>query len=219
MSLEEIIKNINVSYIKENQDVKKNINLDYSEVKKVNENKKNQSNYPKLLEFWLQKVPKSNLILDLGCSLGFTTMWLNSHSGMTIGIDNEPIMIKQAKEIHNYEHFYVDELNRLNFKENNFDSVFCYDSIKKSNNIRNTLSEIYRVCKGSLFLIMPLYGLGLKEEIQIYPFQPSTKQELEDLVRSSGFRIDESEQIDILEKTGALIPQSENQLVYIRGSK
>lgn len=192
--------------------------FDSVSLKEMRAKQQRQSGYPKLLEYWLKKIPKADLILDLGCSLGDTTMWLNEHRGQTVGVDDCPIMVKQAKELHGYEHFYLDNFTRLNFKAKNFDIVFSYDSLKKAPNIVQAMAEIYRVSKGVFFCVMPLYGLGLGD-MDIYSWQPNSREEIENLISSVGFKIEESEQIDVLEKTGTVNMQSKNQLVFIKGRK
>lgn len=212
MGLEEIIASIK-PVKKEPLIVTSNL-----ETPRVKDNLLRQKEELKSLESILKKVPKANRILDLGCSLGYTTLWLNENRGMAVGVDDDPVIIKKAKEANNYEHFYCDNFEKLNFKDNNFDVVWSYDSLKRSTNLAKALSEVFRVTNNLFFLIIPLYGLGLGE-VEIFKWQPSSIQEVENQVKSVGFKILESEQIDILEKFGNLNSRCKNQLAYIKGKK
>jgi len=178
-----------------------------------------QSNLPKYFQQWLNKVSKSDKILNIGCGYGYITKWLCDNKGTTVGIDDDPIVIKKAKEIQKYEHLYCDNFSKLNFKDNNFDSVFCYDALKKEKDIYKALSEIYRVLKvgGSFILMMPIYSVV--KEINLYNWMPLDKEEINNVISKCGFKVLESEQINTLNRFGLTLTQADNQIVCIKGTK
>ena len=180
---------------------------------------KKQSCLPKYFQSWLDKIPKSEKILDVGCGYGYTTKWIADNKGIAVGIDDDPITIKKAKDIQQYEYLYCDNFAKLNFRDNNFDSVFCYDALKKEKQVTKALSEINRVLKsGGLFiLMMPLYTVV--KQLGLYNWMPIDKEEIKTVVAKAGFQILEVEQIDTLEKFGLILTQANNQIVCLKGCK
>jgi len=212
MSLKDILESMS------DKPIKTKINSIVIDSKKLIEYKQEkQSLLPSYFKGWLNKIPKAERILDFGCALGYTTVWLNENKGTTVGLDDDPIVIKKAKELHNYEHFYCDSYKKLNFKENNFDVVFCYDALKNELNIAQTLSEIYRTLKvnGTFIFIMPIYSVV--KEIGLYNWMP-TIDEMKTVLTKARFKILDSEQIDTL-SFGMVVTQSNNQMAFIKAVK
>jgi len=222
VSIQDLVESMNSikpeRVIVNNIEVSQQQKQDY--LKTLNNRQEKESVLPRNLKTWLGMIPKGNKIIDIGCGLGYTTMWISENKGTAIGIDEDPTVIKRAKDLHNYEHFYCDKYHRLNFKDNNFDSVFCYDAMKNQDNILACMSEMKRILKneGLLFFIMPLYGLNVKPA-GLYKWMPQTKEEVENVIKNQGFRILDSEQIDSLEKLGVILTQSNNQIIFIKAIK
>ena len=212
MSLKDILDSMQDSPVKAKVD---SIVLDTNKIIQIKQEK--QSLLPSYFKGWLNKIPKAEKILDIGCGLGYTTMWLNENKGVTVGLDDDPTIIKKAKEIHNYEYFYCDDYKKLNFKDNNFNVVFCYDALKNEKNFLQTLSEIYRILKvdGSFIFIMPVYSVV--KEVGLYNWMP-TMDEMKAAIIKARFKILESEQIDTL-SFGMVLTQAANQIVFIKGVK
>jgi len=190
--------------------------------KELEEKQKKQSLLPSYFKNWLDKIPKSDKVLDLGCGFGFSTKFLldSGKFQAVVGVDDDPIMIKKAKELYNYEHFYYDSsYTKLTFKDNNFDAIFSYDSLRNQKNIAQTLGEVRRILKnnGTLILIVLLYSVV--KDLHLYSWMPQTKEEIISVVEKSGFKIEESEQINTLEKLGLMLTQSNNTVVYIKAIK
>lgn len=172
------------------------------------------------LKPFLDKIIKSNLILNIGCKFGTFAEWLSKNKGMTVGVDDDILIIKRAKEKTGLEYIYQDDYKPLKFKNNNFDCVFIYDELKNIKNPKELLIEVKRVLKpdGRLYLIMPLYGLHVKE-VGLFKYMPETKGELNNLITSAGFKVKESIQINSQEKLDYSFSKSKNQIVFIYAIK
>jgi 2-polyprenyl-6-hydroxyphenyl methylase/3-demethylubiquinone-9 3-methyltransferase len=90
-------------------------------------------------------------VLDVGCGGGFTSEFLAARGAIVSGIDQAQKCIVKAKEHavqHNlnidYQHSVAENLP---YEDNSFDVAICVDVLEHVRNLKQTISEIYRVLK------------------------------------------------------------------------
>ena len=84
------------------------------------------------------KLKKSDLLLDVGCGTGLTTIAWNCK---TIGLDPAIKLLKRAENS-----YYINaEAEHIPFKNNSFDTVISITAIQNFYNIKKGLEEIKRV--------------------------------------------------------------------------
>ena len=105
---------------------------------------------------------KGSKILDIGCNTGQYTTLLNDLGYKMFGIDLSKEAIELAKENNkqlnlNIEYFQADVENLNIFKENSFDGVVSFSTLRYVSNLKKALKEIYRVTKkgGKITLDFP----------------------------------------------------------------
>lgn len=99
-------------------------------------------------------IPIGSSVLDAGCGYGRLCEFFDNYTG----VDFSPDFIKKAKELYPHKVFIQADLQKLPFRDGEFDWAFCvsikdmireYDSVEKWDNIEK---ELGRVAKKILVL-------------------------------------------------------------------
>ena len=104
-------------------------------------------------------------ILDAGCGNGEYTDILTKNGGNVIGCDGSVVMLDIAKSKYPFYQFdIVNLLDRLPYRSNEFDIVFCSMVLMDIDPIDTLISEFYRITKinGLFFfsIVHPAFFLG-----------------------------------------------------------
>ena len=141
---------------------------------------------------------KKGEILDAGCGVGIYTKFFLSRGLKTTGIDLSSGMLEEAKKRVPKGKFIKMSITKLEFGHNVFEGVWCAAVLLhlKPSSTRKALAEINNVIKpdGLLFVsvkkgsgaIIKTYPDGTKRFFQFYG-----TSEISELIRKSGFRIEE----------------------------
>ncbi|WP_154222858.1 class I SAM-dependent methyltransferase [Marinicella rhabdoformis] len=91
-------------------------------------------------------------VLDAGCGRGFLTNLLKENHQVT-GVD---FVKSEHFEINspNVE-FISSSVTKLPFSDNSFDTVICSHTLEHVKDIHTALSELRRVCKSNLIIVVP----------------------------------------------------------------
>jgi SAM-dependent methyltransferase len=121
------------------------------------------------ISFWEEKVKKFNLVadrrvLDLGCGVGQWLIPLSHHNKKVVGIDPCFKSVFLAKENLNKYKVYNSSLVKaqaetLPFKDNSFDSVFCYGVLMFTREFI-AFEEIVRILKKDGRVLLAIDGPG-----------------------------------------------------------
>lgn len=95
-------------------------------------------------------------ILDVGCGGGFTCEFLAARNAQVFGIDQSQVCIEAAKKHAAFSQLNIDYQHSfskaLPYPNNFFDTVICVDVLEHVADLKQTVTEIYRVLKpGGLF--------------------------------------------------------------------
>jgi ubiquinone/menaquinone biosynthesis C-methylase UbiE len=118
----------------------------------VNRKKKADGNIKKVWQsFEYIELEKINKILELGCGIGFVSIFLSETYNMNVyGTDFDPAQIELARKIHpenNKLHFSVEDAKHLNFKDSEFDLVLSQNVFHHIPDWEFAVSQIYRVLR------------------------------------------------------------------------
>ena len=148
------------------------------------------------------KLQKSDVVLDVGCGIGFQTLLIGKKCKKIIGVD----VSKEAIELATFlsatcsgrinSEFLCSTLESAKFPNDYFDKVFSICVIEHISNYKEMLAEIYRVLKPSgsfVFSADALTPIKSPELISKHKKDHSvenyfTVQQLADLLLSIGFR-------------------------------
>ena len=126
--------------------------------------------HPKIKD-WFQKeivylnknIKPNSKILDIGCGFGRHIEIIADFSKEVIGIDDNPNMIKKAKDrLSNFKNvkLFLQNAQKLDFEDNYFDYVICltntfgdFPELKEK-----ALKEMKRVCKKDGKIIISVYN-------------------------------------------------------------
>jgi len=108
-----------------------------------------------VLTLYNSEVINPCLILDCGCGRGAYAYKLTDES--YVGLDINPLLIRQAHELHSNSTFIVGDARKLPFRSKVFDCVICSEVLEHIQNDQDVLKELARVLKpfGKLILSVP----------------------------------------------------------------
>ena len=103
-------------------------------------------------------------VLDAGCGIGQWSIALGDLNAHVLAVDLNPTRVNLARGLASGENqtnitFGIAPIERLPFRTNTFDAVFCYGVFMFSN-IPVTLAEFYRVLKPGGLLYVNANSLG-----------------------------------------------------------
>lgn len=115
-------------------------------------------------------VPNSARILDAGCGIGLNAFLAARYGFKVVGIDIDSEKISIAKKMlsgakYPQVQFKVDDLTRLSFSSQSFDTVICSEVLEHIENDGKAISEIARVLKGNGTLLLSVPGKGIVSKI------------------------------------------------------
>jgi SAM-dependent methyltransferase len=118
----------------------------------------------------LQESKKHNFIADIGCGNGYLlSQIMQNHHCNIIGVDLMP----EHKGKFPYRHSYIDNLP---FKDQEIDLVLCTHVLEHVLNLSKAISELQRVCKNKLCVVIPkqkYFYFTLDEHINFFPDRES----------------------------------------------
>lgn len=96
--------------------------------------------------------PKNQFILDVACGTGMYTRSLSRDAAHVWGVDLSIEMLKQANiniKQHNLDNITISraDVDKLPFKNNQFNGVSCVGAMQLFNDINNAIKEMNRVIK------------------------------------------------------------------------
>ncbi|WP_372369614.1 methyltransferase domain-containing protein [Candidatus Uabimicrobium sp. HlEnr_7] len=100
------------------------------------------------------KIQKGDRILDAGCGVGASVIWLAKNFNATVsGISISPLQVEKAKEFMNKHKlesqvdFSVQDYTKTNFPDNHFDVVWGLESICHAIDKKDFIKEAWRILK------------------------------------------------------------------------
>ncbi|MFH1622836.1 MAG: class I SAM-dependent methyltransferase [Candidatus Omnitrophota bacterium] len=100
------------------------------------------------------KPTASDVILDLGCGIGYYCEFLSNFGSKVFGVDIDQEASYIAQQFCPDVDFSICSATDLPFKENSFDKIICTDSLEHVEDDYRAINEIYRVTKpGGLVLL------------------------------------------------------------------
>lgn len=110
------------------------------------------------------KIAKGNVVLDAGCGIGGTSIWLAKNGAVVHGITLSKTQVRIASTFAKKQgvspRFEVQDFTNTTFFDNSFDHVIAIESSCNSNRFL-LFSEAYRVLKpGGTFLVADYYRSG-----------------------------------------------------------
>lgn len=123
--------------------------------------------------FILKNSSNKTSLLDAGCNTGIEAarIYKKGYQGKYYGVDNNAKAVRLAKanlKDNSLAKFFNLDLEKLNFKDKNFDIVFTKDVIEHQQYYTKILTELARVTKKFLILSMfikPSFFLGDKVKL------------------------------------------------------
>ena len=99
---------------------------------------------------------KVTSVLDVGCRCGYALDTFQQHlpNARVVGLDLVPEFVEEAREV--CDEVYVGDVHALPFKDQEFDLVFSSHTMEHCYDPQLALSEIRRVAKVAVFLVLPL---------------------------------------------------------------
>ena len=130
--------------------------------------------YVKCSETILNTLEIPEVILDVGCSIGYLTTWIarNFDKAIIHGIDNSINSIHYANKMKNKMkidnvHFQAMDFSNMKFPNKSFDAIIDTQSIYYSNNPSRVFKIIQKlITNDGLFITVP--GIGQLEKIKQY---------------------------------------------------
>jgi len=119
---------------------------------KILQNRTNRFYIEKQILLLFTSDRKYKKILDVGCGTAFYYPLISKLADEIHGVDFSENMLKHAKEfckiskIDNAK-FYLNDAEKLPFKDNEFDLVFCFDFLHHAKKIDKVIKEMFRVAK------------------------------------------------------------------------
>ena len=145
-----------------------------------------------------------------GCSQGFVaTEIAKNHNVGVVGITITPHEVKNATRraskagVSSKTSFFVQDYAATDFEDNSFDRIYTTESLSHAKNVKQVLSEFYRILKPGGVLVCAEYEMDhkhfdeetkrladlIKEYAAIYAIYQFGKGEFEKSIQSVGFNI------------------------------
>lgn len=107
----------------------------------------------KVITSLMENVPEKGFILDAGCGNFYYANAIRSTSREIICLD----IVRPEKDLIKNNMFFNGSIERLPFKNDSFDFIYCFSVIQFIDNDRAVIEEFYRVLKpgGRLLLTIP----------------------------------------------------------------
>lgn len=113
-------------------------------------------------------ISKDDKVFEVGCGRGDFAFWFADNFGNRYShfeaSDFSPTAIKMAQDYqkaHNIDNlvFNVHDIEKLEFPDNHFDKIICFETIEHVPHPKKAIKELYRVLKpsGKLLLTTPNY--------------------------------------------------------------
>jgi len=157
------------------------------------------TNYLRKKELGLVRRFSRGRILDIGCGTGYHMRLAKNATG----IDISEGMLKIARE-RGFDAKRADA-EKLPFKNESFDTIFCFFSVLNMCNYRNAVKEMARVLKPGGLVLLSLSSMHdkgkfgiMKKKIRLKKL--FTKKELFDIFESNGFKPEHFDSVFILQK-------------------
>lgn len=117
-------------------------------------------------------------VLDAGCGQGIVSSYFAKQYGcQVIGITIVPFEIKKAQRhaqqlgVLDKTQYHLMDYSKLDFPDNHFDAIYTVETLSHSPNIRQTLSELYRVLKPDGRFVFCEYTLAPDEQFNDHEYQ------------------------------------------------
>jgi len=129
------------------------------------------------IEFVLDKITPSDLVLELGCGYGRVLQKLITKANVVVGIDTSRDSLRLARETTGgAPHCYLSQMNAvaLGFRDRVFDMVFCIQNGISAFKVdqRKLMSEAMRVtCSGGRFLFSSYSERFWKDRLEWFRIQ------------------------------------------------
>lgn len=141
---------------------------------------------------------KNSLVLEIGMGNGlFIKDLLNNANNIKyIGLDFSQVMIDEATELNQNlideqkVSFINGSVNSLPFKDNSIDYITTTNTVYFWPSLKENAKEIYRVLKPNGKVLIGYRSKDLMDKIELanYGFNKYTKDEIEALLKDTGFR-------------------------------
>lgn len=144
-------------------------------------------------------------ILDVGCGAGTVSLYLANRGANIVGVDISRKAIDSCKKsarilkLTDKTQFICNTIEKIKFRQK-FDVIICSEIIEHISNDGAFLKRIHKLLKKNRLLILstpsinaPLYKIGLAQNFdkRVGHIRRYSKQQISDLVKKSGFRIEE----------------------------
>lgn len=118
----------------------------------------------------LDQITPGSKILDAGCGIGLNSFLAARIGHRVVGIDNESEKIRLAKKMlskskYTNVSFLENDVTKLNFANNSFDCVICFEVLEHIENDRKAIQEISRTLKDDGLFILSVPGIGIISRI------------------------------------------------------
>jgi len=143
----------------------------------------------------LNKYLVGKKILDAGCGGGAYVSFLAGKGFDVVGVERESAFLAYARQNMPREKFVQADVERLPFRDREFDATFCYDVLEHVSDDQLVLRELARVTRKRLILAVPKendflarFGLAFATYTDLTHVRYYTEATLKDLVDRIGAR-------------------------------
>jgi len=142
--------------------------------------------YQRLLKADLSKIPSfrqikkwisvkpNELILDAGCGTGHQLNYYCGDATAGIGVDFTEVAIRIARENFPKHQFLVQDLAGLEFEDEKFDKIVCFNTIEHIQDQDKAMKELKRVLKKDGVIVM---GTNIRDSLQWRLYQMFIKEQ------------------------------------------
>jgi len=111
---------------------------------------------------WLDVRP-NELILDAGCGTGHQLNYYCGDATTGVGVDFSEVAIIIARENFTRHQFLLQDLTKLEFEDEKFDKIVCFNTIEHIQDQDKAMKELRRVLKKGGIIVM---GTNIKDSLQ-----------------------------------------------------